>query len=271
MQLHTELSDESRKYDKGFYEYQGDGSRVSAREVVPFILELVQPASVVDVGCGLGTWLSVFKEHGIERILGVDGEYVDKTLLQIPLPRFSSRDLKQPLALDEKFDLAVSLEVAEHLPKECSGIFVDSLTRLAPIVLFSAAIPFQGGTHHINEQWPDYWVALFREKGYEAVDCIRKRFWQNDNVEWWYAQNALLFVRRDYLETRAALKKEFEQTNAAQLSLVHPGNYLKKSIRLMELDPSNASLKQTVASLPALTKSAVEKRVKKLFTAEPNA
>lgn len=271
MQPQTEVFEESRQYTEDFYEEQREGSRRSAREVVPLVLKLMQPERVVDVGCGVGTWLSVFKENGVKEILGVDGEYVDKAMLQIPVQQFLSHDLKQPVPSDEQFDLVVSLEVGEHLPDECAEIFVESLTKLGPAVLFSAAIPFQGGTHHINEQWPDYWAKLFRNNGYEVVDCIRKQIWQNARVEWWYAQNMLLFVRRDYLESHAALKEEFEKTNFPQLSIVHPGNYSMKSLRLTELDPGNASLKQTVSSLPTLTKSAVEKRIKKMFAKEDNA
>lgn len=129
--------------------------------------------------------------------------------------------------MDRQFDLVVSLEVAEHLPSECAEIFVDSLNRLGPVILFSAAIPFQGGTHHVNEQWPDYWVKHFQEKGYVVIDYIRKQIWQNDNVERWYPQNILMFARRDYLETHPFLKREFENTTTSQLSIVHPKQYLE--------------------------------------------
>ena len=128
----------------------------SAKEVVPHILELLRPESVVDVGCGVGSWLAVFREHGIEAFLGVDGAYVDGDLLQIPLEKFLPPDLSKPLQLDRRFDLAVSLEVAEHLPEECAATFVASLVALAPVVAFSAAISHQGGHQNVNEQWPGH-------------------------------------------------------------------------------------------------------------------
>ncbi len=252
-------------YSKTFYEGQREGSRLSAREVVPLVLELMHPKRVVDVGCGVGTWLVVFNENGVEETLGVDGDHVDKTMLQIPQRLFHTHDLKQPLFLDNQFDLALSLEVAEHLPAECAETFVESLTRLAPLVLFSAAAPYQGGTHHVNEQWPDYWHKLFYKRDYEAVDCIRRKIWRNDNVEWWYAQNIILFARKDCLESNHALGKEFARTDPAQLSIIHPKAYLERSLLAKDLDPKNRSLKQTLSSLPTLTKSALEKRVKKLF------
>jgi SAM-dependent methyltransferase len=214
-------------YTDEFYRRHRDVSLRSAREIVPLVLRLVQPRSVVDVGCGIGTWLSVFREHGVRDVCGMDGGWVDTTMLIIPEDRFLAVDLRRPLPVDRRFDLAVSVEVAEHLPDECARTFVDSLTRLAPVVLFSAAIPFQGGTGHINEQWPEYWVKYFSENGYAVVDCIRRTVWQNPNVEWYYAQNALMFVSPDFLMRSPALHDELARTATGQLSLVHPRKYLE--------------------------------------------
>ncbi|MGH9429782.1 MAG: glycosyltransferase, partial [Terriglobia bacterium] len=132
----------------------------------------------------------------------------------------------KPFDLGRVFDLVISLEVAEHLPGDCAPAFVECLTHLAPFVLFSAAIPFQGGDHHVNEQWPDKWAGFFQKHDYVPVDFIRKRVWKNDAVEWWYAQNTLLFVQAGLLESNPALKAEFEQTHPDQLCLVHPRQYL---------------------------------------------
>jgi SAM-dependent methyltransferase len=213
-------------YTRDFFERLQSGATRSARAMVPLVVRLLSVRSVADIGCGDGSWLAVFRELGVEEIFGIDGEYVDPSLLQIPRDCFKVFDLTKAFDLGRVFDLAVSLEVAEHLPADSAPVFVESLTRLAPTVLFSAAIPFQGGTHHINEQWPDKWVDLFREHDYLPIDCIRKRVWQNDAVEWWYAQNILLFVRADLIEGTPALKAEFELTNPNQLALVHPRQFL---------------------------------------------
>jgi len=214
-------------YTKRFFQDITEGSRRSAREIVPLVLELVRPRSVIDVGCGVGTWLSVFREHGMDDVLGVDGEYVDRSRLEIPEDRFLPSDLREPLRVDGWFDLVVSLEVAEHLPEERADAFVDTLTGLGPVVLFSAAIPFQGGTHHLNEQWPEYWERRFRRKGYVAVDCLRRKVWLNENVEWWYAQNALVFVARERLGDWPLLKREYELAGTSQLPVVHPKKYME--------------------------------------------
>lgn len=212
-------------YTENFFRELREGARRSAREIVPIVVRLLRPESVVDVGCGLGTWLSVFAENGVGTILGIDGAYVDRASLEILGETFLPHDLSQPLRLDRSFDLATSLEVAEHLPEEHAETFVDSLTRLAPVVLFSAAIPYQGGTNHVNEQWPEYWAALFEKRGYVPVDCIRKQVWQNGQVEWWYAQNILLYVEESRLDG-PPFSGRFQKTPLDQLAIVHPKQYL---------------------------------------------
>lgn len=216
-----------QSYTEEFYKNQRAGSRQSAEAIVPLVLTLLKPQSVIDVGCGLGTWLSVFEEFGIKDVFGIDGDHIDRSMLQIPHERFMAFDLKKPIQIDRYFELVVSLEVAEHLPIECAKTFVHSLTKLGPVILFSAAIPFQGGTAHLNEQWPDYWANYFNDNGYEAVDCLRKKVWQDDKVEWWYAQNILLFSQKDYLVSNPLLQAEFENAHSSQLSIVHPRKYLE--------------------------------------------
>ncbi|MDQ3937859.1 MAG: glycosyltransferase [Chloroflexota bacterium] len=217
-------------YGSNFFERFREGSRRSARAVVPLVLDLVGPRSVVDVGCGMATWLAVFRELGVEDVLGIDGDYVDRGGLEIPVERFVAADLERPPVFDRRFDLVMSLEVAEHLSPEHADAFVDLLTRLGPAVLFSAAIPGQGGVRHLNEQWPEYWAELFRRRGYVPVDCVRPRVWRNPDVEFWYAQNILMFAAETYLATHERLRSELDATRQSQLSVAHPDCY-RESIR----------------------------------------
>ena len=211
-------------YTQNFYQSLQEGSRLSAQEVVPLVMELIQPTSVVDVGCGLGTWIAVLRDAGVEEYLGIDGDYVDVNMLEIEPSKFLCFDLQQSWEIERKFDLVVSLEVAEHLPSECANSFIHSLTKLGSIVLFSAAIPFQGGVNHINEQWQDYWSEIFANYGYVAIDCLRRKIWNNQRVEPWYAQNLLIFAQESCLAEYPLLAREFYQSEH-NLAMVHPKIY----------------------------------------------
>lgn len=209
-------------YDEDFYAGAIEDARRAVAEIVPLVMERVEPRSVVDLGCALGVWLAEFARNGVADYLGVDGEWVDTRLLEIPVDRFEAARLDRPFRLDRRFDLAVSIEVAEHLPEHAAKSFVESLVRLAPCVLFAAAIPHQGGTQHVNEQWPDYWAALFARHGYEVVDAIRPLIWSNPNVALFHAQNLLIFARPELIASRPVLASDRARSAGSPLSLVHP-------------------------------------------------
>jgi len=188
---------------------------------------------VVDVGCGIGTWLSVFQQHGVSDVLGLDGKYVESRL-EIPLESFQPWDLEHPISVARCFDLAVCLEVAEHISVARADTFIDDLVHLAPIVLFSAAAPLQGGVGHVNEQWPTYWVQKFAARGLSVVDAIRPAVWDNDRVAMWYAQNCLIFATQEALALHAILDARKRPTNLHQLNLIHPSLFLYHRLGLEE-------------------------------------
>jgi SAM-dependent methyltransferase len=245
------------QYSKGFFLALGQSTRPSAEVIVPIVLALTRAKSVIDIGCGVGTWLRSFREHGVTDILGVDGPWVDTTLLQIPEDEFVIRDLRSALVVGRKFDLVVCLEVAEHLPTECADQLIDSLTSLGRVVLFSAGVPCQGGVYHVNEQWPDWWAQKFLARGYVAIDCLRKTVWHNLAIEWWYAQNTLLFVRGDVLEHDPLLRMHYEATRASCVqALIHP--------RLLFSDDDLA--RPSVRKVLAFTRRAIRAAVKSRLT-----
>lgn len=214
------------RYGSAYYAAEARFALASARVVVPLIMDLVAPRSVIDVGCGVGGWLSVFADHGVQDFLGVDGAWVRPELLKIEPTRYRAVDLRKPIESQRTWDLAMSLEVAEHLPEQHAGDFVRSLTSLSKTVLLSAAIPRQGGNGHVNERWPSYWAALFSEQGYVVVDALRRRIWNAQAVNYWYCQNMLFFVDEAHLATLPKLAAERERTEPAMLDLVHPRMFM---------------------------------------------
>ena len=227
-------------YDAAFYARQVEGAERSARAIVPLLAELVAPRSVIDIGCGLGAWLAVWRERDGVDVLGLDGSHMPDAERRIPASCFRAHDLARPLELERRFDLALCLEVAEHLDVEAGDHLVEGLTTVSDVVYFSAAIPFQGGAGHQNERWPSYWAERFVARGFTPIDAIRPRVWDDPGVVWWYAQNGLLFVRDSALEANAALRREADATPPRPLDVVHP--------RAFEalVDPDRVSLRRAL-------------------------
>ncbi|MDH5527695.1 MAG: methyltransferase domain-containing protein [Nitrospirota bacterium] len=185
------------QYDPDFYRYINKGAIASAQRVVESLTRHLPVRSVADFGCGQGAWLSVWKERHKATVTGLDGDYVDRNGLLIAADEFTPVDLTRPLDLGRRFDLAQCLEVAEHLPQSAAATLVHTLTRHAPMVMFSAAPPGQGGENHVNEQPYAFWRDLFAQEGFLAFDPIRPAVAGMAEVEPWYRYNILLFVHRD--------------------------------------------------------------------------
>ncbi len=209
-------------YDEGFFDEMEMPNLESARTVVPKVLELLKPTKVVDIGCGRGLWLKAFIENGVLDVAGYDGAYVEKEKVAFPKERFHAVDLEKPIAFNQIFDLAVCLEVGEHLPPAAADTLVKTLINAAPVVLFSAAIPLQGGSRHVNEQWPEYWEKKFAALGYVPVDALRRHFWGDSRVSFFYQQNILLYVRKDVLPNYLKLEEEVRNGHGKALPLIHP-------------------------------------------------
>jgi SAM-dependent methyltransferase len=180
-------------YPPEYFAHFSGSSAQSAEIVLPIVKSLVSVSSAADCGCGTGAWLAVWQRLGVDDIVGCDGPYVKASLL-FDSTRFIAADLARPVRLGRRFDLVQSLEVAEHLPPEAAQIFVETLVSHAPLVLFSAAPPGQGGEHHVNEQPLEYWRGLFRHHGFLALDALRPRLTGEKRVEPWYRYNVILFV-----------------------------------------------------------------------------
>ena len=234
-------------YDETFYSDLDETATPSARRIVPMVLELWPADSVIDVGCGDGAWLSIFADRGVSRIHGVDGDWIADSALKIPLENFERRRLDRDLDIGGAYDLAMSVEVAEHLAPEMAADFVAALCRLAPVVLFSAAIPHQGGVAHYNEQWPDYWAALFAGHGYRTVDTLRQRLWDSLDVTWWYKQNLMIYASEAALARSPRLQAAQASSPEIPPALVHPEKYLNT---VKQANPSfGRALRQVATAL----------------------
>ncbi len=248
------------RYDNSFYDEIDAMSSASAAAIVPWVVEALSPSSVLDVGCGRGAWLAAFKAAGVVDVLGLDGDYVGRHTLHMAADEFRAVDLLDPPDLGRPFDLVVSLEVAEHLPPSAAAAFVEWLVSAAPVVLFSAAIPGQGGVNHVNEQWPDYWAQHFDTVGYSAIDAVRPRFWNDERVEFFFAQNIVLYARADVShDVESRLGPVLSDSNAL-LSLVHPRMLDAVRDQSVRRGQSPASVSSLLRALPSASRRAVGSR-----------
>lgn len=210
------------KYDREFYRYSHDTGRRAADVVLPILFEATPIRSVVDVGCGVGAWLKTARKHGAEEILGIDGPWLEDEDRLLDDESFMVRNLEEKIGAASKFDLAISLEVAEHLSAERADSFVDDLCSLSDLVLFSAATPGQGGRHHINEQWQSYWAHRFQGQGYRAYDFVRGRIWSRDEIPVWYKQNIVVYCRAESEADATVRSIANAVVDLRRLDMVHP-------------------------------------------------
>jgi len=203
-----------------------EANHKSARLILTELFRYYSPKSALDIGCGFGTWLEVSQQLGVKDILGIEGSWLDRSLVCIPQQLICDIDLEQPFDLKRRFDLVICLEVAEHLSPAAAAGFVESMVRHGDLILFSAAIPFQGGHHHVNEQFLDYWSNLFQYFDYRPVDFLRPIFWQNPSILWWLRQNLIVFAKNKLLLDTNLFGGICNQPSP--LSIVHPDVYLSR-------------------------------------------
>ena len=226
--------DEQPCYDAAFFQALEAGVARSAEAAAGLILDVIAPRSVVDFGCATGIWLAALRSRGVSDVLGVDGPWVPRDRLRIPQELFREHDLTTPLALDRRYDLALCLETAEHLPAEAAGQLVRTLAAAAPIVIFSAAIPEQRGEGHVNLQWPQYWVDRFAAHGYRCSTVLRERLWHVGEIDVWYRQNLLCFAAETEVPRLGALFADRARAGGGPLDIVHPELFLEMCRNLGE-------------------------------------
>lgn len=215
-------STNSKAYDDNFYQ-QVSGSLKSARLYLEYLWRIFQPKSVLDVGCGRGAWLKASRELGACRLLGFDGEWNTQSLMIDDAIEFRSIDLNKPFSVSDRVDLAISVEVAEHLEPRVAPQFIRCLAESSDVILFSAAFPNQGGTNHLNEQQHSYWAKLFAAHDLYPFDLFRPVFWGNEDVEYWYRQNVFLYVRKSSSAWQLMMNSGHKSmTDISFMNCIHP-------------------------------------------------
>ena len=246
-------------YSGEFYDWHINQQQYDcSHKLVNLVRKFVNFNSVIDLGCAVGQILRACIDTGSDCVAGVDGEWVDRSKLVIPQDKFFQYDITIA-GLNEKlpakrFDLTISSEVAEHLDEKDSDVYMDNLTSFSDVILFSAAIPGQIGTHHVNEQWPSYWIKKFNERGFIPVDCIRPLIWNDEIIYVWYKQNLMFFVKKDSLENYPDLAK---YSDWPCLDLVHPKLFESRA------SVSKPGFKATIKNILPSFLRAIKKRIVK--------
>ncbi len=161
------MPDLARIYDKVFFAEWGRGHEryVRSAEVITNTLyDLFKPKRLIDLGSGCGVYAHYFSQKGVD-VLAIDG-VTPATEHSYSVP-IEIRDLTEPIEnVWGDFDVALCLEVAEHIPEHLADDFLTNIARFSDRLILSAAQPNQGGHHHVNEQPKRYWVAKLAQKDF---------------------------------------------------------------------------------------------------------
>jgi hypothetical protein len=222
-------------YSSRFYLRREARVSASAAALVPRLVELLEPRSVIDIGCANGLWLEAFLRSGVPSVRGVDGPWVPRAALRVPPAAFSTLDLGhcalpyEFAARGERFDMLLCLELLEHLPAERADALLDAMCALSDTLVVSAAVPHQGGTGHVNEQWPGYWRERFAARGFVACDFLRIACWDDERIAPWYRQNIVGYFRGSVPpRIHAFASAQVQRLVDEPLALCHPGVFSYK-------------------------------------------
>lgn len=238
--------------------------RYAASTVGTILERLFEPRTVLDLGCGIGTWLQVLAADGRRQVLGVERETYDRQTLVVDPDLILTADLRQSLDLQRRFDLVVCLEVAEHIEAQFADVLVETCVRHSDVVLFSTALPGQQGLGHANEQLPDYWAERFAAHGYDVLDLIRPLIWDDTQIPVWYRQNILMFANDGAAATTRIRAQAALAPARPLLAIAHPDllRWLsaQEHAALVEADQSRQQLSVAQATFEAELAAAAQRQ-----------
>lgn len=224
-------------YSSDFYKSRQQLAQKSASIILKHLFSNIKINSVIDFGCGTGTWLHECREYDIENILGIDGNWVDIKSLEINKHYFHNHDLSLTQYIpSKKFDLALCIEVAEHLPPAMGASLIESLINSSDIILFSSAVANQRGTGHLNEQPQEFWAKIFSQYKYDCIDFIRPVIWNDNVVNVIYKQNMLLYVKSELAPV--LFPSYLKTSDSYNLNRIHPDLFSIRSISTLNKNPS---------------------------------
>jgi len=206
------MPDQQFHYPEQYYNTQ------SAEQVLPILFALYEPKSLLDVGCGNGSWMVTAQKLGITDLMGIDSQGLEHDKWPLAKEQFNLIELDRPFNLQRKFDMVLCLEVAEHLPVESASTLISNLVKHSDLIVFSAAIPGQEGDRHINNREPSYWQQLFNQHGFNTYDNIRPIIWENQKIFWWYRQNIFIAKRSGFVDEKVTEKIKH---------IVHPEHFIE--------------------------------------------
>ena len=213
----------NKLYDSKYYNNLGSISYNAARIVLRDLYQIYPYTSLVDFGCGSASWLKAANEiiKKDKKLTGIDGDY-SKNIHIFNDANFIYKNLEDEVNI-EKHDLAISLETAEHLSPGRASSFVKDLCKASDVILFSAAVDGHGGTNHLNENNPSYWINHFKNNSYDPFIFLnRKKYWYHESFKKcpYYISGSFLYIKRDtYLYKRL---DHLKVKDGELVDIIHP-------------------------------------------------
>ena len=190
----------NKLYNGNYYDNLGLATYDAAKVILGDLYKIFPYNSLVDFGCGSAVWLKAANEiiQKNKKLTGIDGDYT-KNIHIFNDANFIYKNLENEIDV-EKHDLAISLETAEHLSPDRADSFIKDLCKASDVVLFSAAVDGHGGTNHLNENNPSYWINHFKNNDYDPFIFLdRKKYWYHDSFSKcpYYISSSFLYIKKN--------------------------------------------------------------------------